>query len=120
MDEMTSKVYIKTDADGRITRCEGGYTMPADLTGWTEIDEGIGDRFNLCQSHYFGGGLYTQDAICRYKYADGVCALRTDAEIEADRAAIATAPSADEDRDALAVDHEYRLTLLEIGLSAAE
>lgn len=27
-----SKVYIQTDNDGRIIRCEGGYTTPADLT----------------------------------------------------------------------------------------
>lgn len=85
---MISKVYIQCDTSGRITRCEGGYTTPQDLTGWTQIDEGVGDKFNLCQSHYFDGGLYTADGIPRYKYADGVCRLRTDEEIEADRAAI--------------------------------
>lgn len=82
------KVYIQHDASGRITRCEGGYTTPTDLTGWAEIDEGTGNRYSLCQSHYFDGGLYTMDGIPRYKYADGVCSLRTDAEIEEDRAAI--------------------------------
>ena len=83
-----AKVYIRCDASGRITRCEGGYATPADLTGWVEIDEGSGDRYNLCQAHYFDGGLYTADGIPRYKYADGVCSLRTDEEVEADRAAI--------------------------------
>lgn len=92
-----SKVYIKTDVSERITRCEGGYTTPEDLMGWEYIDEGTGDRYNLCQSHYFEGGLYTMDGIPRYKYADGKCSLRTDEEIEADRAAIpAPAPSASE------------------------
>lgn len=85
---MKSKVYIKTDTAGKITRCEGGYTAPKDLTGWTYIDEGNGDRYNLCQSHYFDGGLYTMEGIPRYKYADGVCSLRSDAEIDADRASI--------------------------------
>jgi hypothetical protein len=85
---MKSKVYIQTDASGRIARCEGGYTTPADMTGWVEIDEGTGDRYNLCQSHYFDGGLYTMDGIHRYKYADGKCSLRSDAEIDADRASI--------------------------------
>lgn len=88
MKVVKSKVYIQTDAAGRITSCDGGYTTPADLTGWTYIDEGSRDRYNLCQSHYFDGGLYTMDGICRYKYVNGVCILRTDAEIEADRAAI--------------------------------
>lgn len=32
MEEMKSKVYIQTDADGRILRCDGGYTTPSDLT----------------------------------------------------------------------------------------
>lgn len=82
-----SKVYIKVDAKGRILRCDGGYTTPADLTSWTYIDEGTGDRFNLCQSHYFDGGLYTMDGIPRYKLQDGVPVLRSDDEIAADRAA---------------------------------
>ena len=81
-----SKVYIQTDDQGRILRCDGGYTTPADLTGWTEIDEGIGDRYNLCQSHYFPGGLYTMDGIPRYRW-DGTQAVeRTNEELEKDRA----------------------------------
>jgi hypothetical protein len=42
-----SKVYIQTDTDGRILRCEGQYTLPSDLDGWTLIDEGYGDKYNL-------------------------------------------------------------------------
>ena len=83
-----SKVYIQTDAEGRIIRCEGGYTTPADLTGWIEIDEGTGDKYNLCQSHYFEGGLYTMDGIPRYRWDGSAAVLRTDEEMEADRAAI--------------------------------
>ena len=83
-----SKVYIQTDADGRILRCEGGYTTPADLTGWLEIDEGTGDRYNLCQSHYFDGGLYTMDGIPRYHWDGEKAVLRSDEELEADRSAI--------------------------------
>ena len=86
--ETKSKVYIQVDSDGRILRCEGGYTTPADLTDWTEIDEGTGDRYNLCQSHYFPGGLYTMDGIPRYRW-DGTQAVeRTEEELDADRAAI--------------------------------
>ena len=82
-----SKVYVLLDGD-RIVRCEGGYTTPDDLTGWIEIDEGTGDKYNLCQSHYFDGGLYTMDGIPRYRW-DGTQAVeRTEEELEADRAAI--------------------------------
>ena len=53
---MKSKVYVQIDENNLIIRCEGGYTTPEDLTGWTYIDEGTGDKYNLCQSHYFDGG----------------------------------------------------------------
>ena len=85
MDELQSKVYIQTDTDGRILRCEGGYTTPDDLTGWLVIDEGTGDRYNLCQSHYFEGGLYTMDGIPRYRWDGTQAALRTEDELEVDR-----------------------------------
>ncbi len=92
MDDDKSKVYIQTDSRGRILRCEGGYTTPADLTGWIYIDEGTGDRYNLCQTNYFDGSLYTLDGIPRYRW-DGTQAIeRTDEEIEADRAAIPAPP----------------------------
>lgn len=97
-----SKVYIQTDTAGRILRCEGGYTTPADLSGWTYIDEGAGDRCNLCQSHYFAGGLYTQDGIPRYRWDGSKAILRTDEELDADRAAVpAPAPTAQELIDVL-------------------
>lgn len=75
MNEITSKVYIQTDSANHITACEGGYTSPADLTGWVQIDEGAGDKYNLCQSHYFEGGLYDKNGKPRYKYINGQAAL---------------------------------------------
>lgn len=90
MEENTmSKVYIKADAQGRILRCEGGYTMSniGDISEWIFIDEGNGDKYNLCQSHYFDGGLYTDDGICRYVWSDNEYRIRTEQEMEADRIA---------------------------------
>ena len=83
-----SKVYIQTDTDGRILRCDGGYTTPTDLTGWIEIDEGTGDKYNLCQSHYFDGGLYTMDGVPRYRWDGEKAVLRSEKEMDADRDAI--------------------------------
>lgn len=85
MDNIKSNVYVKLDNLDRIIRCNGGYTTPADLTGWVQIDEGTGDRYNLCQSNYFDGGLYTEDGIPRYKLVDGKPVERTEEEIEDDR-----------------------------------
>lgn len=88
MEEYKSKVYVQVDEKNRITRIEGGYTTPEDLTSWVQIDEGEGDRYNLCQSHYFPGGLYTEDGIPRYKLDDGRAMERTEEEIAADREAL--------------------------------
>ena len=93
-----SKVYIQTDTEGRILRCEGGYTTPADLTDWTEIDEGTGDRYNLCQSHYFDGGLYTMDGIPRYRWDGSAAVLRTEEALEEDRAARPAPPPTTNER----------------------
>lgn len=88
MDDHKSKVYVIADDRGRIIRIEGGYTTPADLTGWVQIDDGTGDRYNLCQSHYFQDGIYTAAGIPRYKLVNGQAVERTEEEISADLAAL--------------------------------
>lgn len=85
MQTPKSRVYVLTDAQGRITRIEGEYSLPADLTGWTKIDEGYGDDFALAQSHYLDKPLY-DGAVPRYKLVDSVLVERTAEEIEADKA----------------------------------
>lgn len=111
--EMKSHVYIRTDENGRIVRCEGEYTLPSDLDGWTLIEEGPPcDRLNLAQSHYFDGGLYTMDGIHRYRWDGSAAVLRTDKEMEADRAAI---PDPKPSKTV-----EDRLTALEVEAEQAE
>ena len=114
MVELQSKVYIKTDTEGRILRCEGGYTMNNidDVSKWTYIDEGMGDRYNLCQSHYFDA-LYTEQGIPRYKYDGGVCVLRSEAEIAEDVANLPP-PAPAEPTSAEAVQYKAALKILGI------
>ena len=88
MENTKSKVYIKTDESGNIIRCDGGYTTPTNLTDWIEIDEGDGDRYNLCQAHYFEGGLFTAEGIPLYEYTNGEVKPRDEAVINAEREAI--------------------------------
>lgn len=90
MEEYKSKVYIQVDERNRILRCEGGYTMQniQSIDEWIFVDEGTGDRYNLCQSHYFKDGLYTEDGIPRYKWDGEQAVLRTEEEIEIDRSNI--------------------------------
>ena len=88
-----SKVYIKTDAHGRILACDGGYSAGdmGDMADWTLLDEGEGDRYNLCQSNYFDA-LYTDEGIHRYKIVDGAAVLRSETEIAEDAAALPPPP----------------------------
>lgn len=84
-----SHVYIKTDEQNRIVRCEGEYSLPSDLSGWILIDEGAPcDKRNLAQSMYFDGGLYTMDGIPRYRWDGEKAVLRSEEELETDRASI--------------------------------
>lgn len=85
MQTPKSRVYVLLDSESRVLRLEGEYSLPADLTGWTKIDEGYGDRFSLAQSHYLDKPLY-DGAVLRYKLVDGKVVERTAEEIEADKA----------------------------------
>ena len=87
MQTPKSRVYALTDAQGRITRIEGEYTLPADLTDWVLVEEGAScDRLNLAQTHYLDKPLFTQDGVMRYKLEGGKVVERTAEEIEADKA----------------------------------
>lgn len=128
MELNQSKVYIRVDENSRILCCEGGYTMGniENIDEWICIDEGTGDRYNLCQSHYFDK-LYTEDGIPRYKWDGEKAILRSDAEIEADRAKlpkpeptqldrIEAAVTARNEEIAQAAIDNYTLELMEGGI----
>lgn len=80
-------VYVRTDERDRIIEVDSDAFLN-DTAGWTAIDEGLGDKYHHAQGNYFDGGLYTDDGIPRYALADGAPVLRSDEEIEADRAAM--------------------------------
>ena len=73
----TYKVYVKTDENGVITAVNSSAFL-TDTTGWTEIDEGTGDRFHHAQSNYLPEGLMDERGVYNYKLADGAPVLRTD------------------------------------------
>lgn len=87
IENLKSAVYVLTDEAGRVLRLEGEYTIPADLTGWTLIEEGEPcDRLNLAQTHYLDKPLFTRDGLYRYKMADGAVVERSEEDLEAERA----------------------------------
>lgn len=115
MEIQKSKVYVLLDERSLVLRCEGGYAMSNidDVSQWTYIDEGTGDRYNLCQSHYLAGGLYTMQGIPRWKYEGGACVLRSEAEIAEDVANLPP-PTPAEPTSAEAVQYKAALKILGI------
>lgn len=87
-----SKVYAKIGKDNKIVGIEGGYTTPADLNGWVLIDEGEGDKYRLCQSHYLPKPLTDDHGIYRYEW-NGAVFERSQAAMDADRAEIEPEPT---------------------------
>lgn len=73
-------VYVKTDAAGRIIAVNSSEFL-TDVTDWTEIDRGHGDRYHHAQSNYFGEPIITDGGACRYKLVDGIPAECTAEEI---------------------------------------
>lgn len=71
------KVYVKTAENGVITAINSNVFLP-DTTGWTEIDEGTGDKYHHAQNHYLPAGLTDENGIYNYKLVDGKPELRTE------------------------------------------
>lgn len=115
----TSKVYVLPDEGGRITRIDGGITVGniLDFTGWVLIDEGTGDRYNLCQGNYLPGPMMDERGIYRYKLVDGAAVERTQEEMDADYVVPEPKPSTDERVAQLEAQNE---TLLECLLEMSE
>ena len=90
MEMQKSKVYVLPDSYGYITRIDGGYTIGniTDPEKWVLIDEGNGDRYNLCQGNYFPQPIITDGGAYRYKLVDGVPTECTAEEIAAQEEAL--------------------------------
>lgn len=88
MSENNSCVYAKMDDKQRITAIDGGYTIAniKDFSEWVLIDEGVGDKYNLCQNNYLDKPIMDERGIYRYKLIDGVPVERTADEMDADYA----------------------------------
>lgn len=89
------KVFVLTDAESRVTAINSSAFVDGD--GWTQIDEGYGDRCHHAQNNYLAKPLTDERGVYRYKLVDGVVVQRTQAEMDADYAARpAPEPTAEE------------------------
>lgn len=113
-------VYVRVDDAGRITDINSDAFL-TELDGWTHIDSGADDRCHHAQGNYLPGPLTDMRGICRYKLVDGVPTARSAEELDADYAARPEAEQSTEDLLLeMAGDHEYRLCLIELGLTESE
>lgn len=82
MDTEICKVLVQTDDAGRVTAINSDAFVSGD--GWTQIDEGEGDRYRHAQNNYLLEPLTDERGVYRYKLVDGLVAQRTQAEMDAD------------------------------------
>lgn len=110
-------VYVRADSAGCITDVSSSAFLK-DAEGWAQIDSGHGYRFHHAQGNYLPKPLMDDRMIYRYKLADGKPVERTAEEMDADFAARPAPEMTDvELLLATAADHEYRLCLMEMGVS---
>ena len=88
-------VYVKMDEAGRIVGINSEAFL-YDLSGWTKIDEGYGDRYHHAQGNYFDKPIMDERGIYRYKLVDGKPVERTQEEMDADYVPPVPVPTAEE------------------------
>ena len=76
-------VFVNSNASGYITEVNSSAFL-ADVTGWTEIDSGYGDKYHHAQGNYFDKPLCDERGIYRYKLVNGKPVERTQEEMDAD------------------------------------
>ena len=84
--EFTYKVFAKLDENNIIPAINSSAFLP-DMTGWTVVDEGTGDRYHHAQGNYLPKGLVDVNGSYNYKCIDGVLTERTEEEKKAEREA---------------------------------
>ena len=77
MEENTYKVYVKITESGVITMINSSAFL-TDTSGWTEIDEGSGDKYYHSQNNYLPHRLRDENYIYNFKLVDGKPELRTE------------------------------------------
>ena len=101
-------VYVKLDDANCITAVNSSAFL-RDVTSWTEIDSGYGDRYHHAQGNYFEKPIMDERGIYRYRLVLGVPQERTQEDMDADYVPPVHQPS----------DKE-RITALEAQLAAYE
>lgn len=77
------RVYIKIDSENRVTAVNSEIFLP-DVSGWTEIDSGGGDKFAHAQGNYLPKPITDENGVYRFKFENGAVCERSADEMAAD------------------------------------
>lgn len=99
MERTNYKVLVKTDDAGHVTAINSDAFINSE--GWTQIDEGEGDRYHHAQNNYLQKPLMDERGVYRYKLVNGMVTQRTQAEMDADFDALPAPPTIEERMNAL-------------------
>lgn len=78
------KVYARTDERGRVLEMASSVFLK-DLSGWTEIDQGEGDRYAHAQGNFLQKPLTDEDGVHNYRLEEGTIRETTEEEKAAER-----------------------------------
>ncbi len=70
MENIKIKVYIKTNEQNVITDINSSIFLNS-IEGYTQIDEGSGDKYAHAQGNYLEKGLVDESGRFNYKFEDG-------------------------------------------------
>ena len=100
MQEQPYKVLVCVDDAGRVVAINSSAFI-TDMSDWTEIDSGWGDKFHHAQGNYLSGPLMDERGVYRYKLVDGKPIERTAEEMDADYIPPEQRPTTEQRVDAL-------------------
>jgi hypothetical protein len=117
----TYKVYIKAADNGDIIAPPESTAFFTEdelaARGYVCIDEGAGDHYHHAQGNYLEKPWLTDEGLYRYRLVDGEIVEKSEQEIADEIAALPLpSPSPETVLMSMAIDHEYRLILLEMGV----
>lgn len=116
------KVFVRTDASGNIAEVNSSAFL-SDTKAWTQIDQGIGDKYHHAQGNYFDKPIRDEYGVARYELIGGKVIGRTEKGMLADRPIIVKVPTLAERISIVEAEltaAKTRLAVAETGLVAAE
>lgn len=101
-------VYVKTSDPGYIIDVNSSAFLE-DIAGWTEIDQGGGDRYHHAQGNYFPQPIMTDGGAYRYKLVDGLPVECTPEEIAEQETANQTEPASSQEERIRALESQNEM-----------